>query len=542
MNFPLRRPGSDLLRCVTATGLLVSLGTVAPPANATVYTWMGTGTTTTPTSGNWSIPADWSGGLPASAATTELDFASSTTSYVSTNNIGTVPFLLNILTDSTGSGTGTVTVAGTQLQFISNGATAPVINQNSAGTLSISAPLDLANGLTIQDTAVGQVSLSGAITDSGSLTIDLSTSGQKGLVINNANSTYSGGTNLQAGSLVVDAPGPLGSGSLGTGTLTLGGVVAPKLTFSTTGGTYNNNLAVTGTNATIEADVTTTITGTANTNIATGETLLLQNTTSTAVVGTLTSAIVGGGSLQRYNVQLGSWILSGNNMYTGTTSVTAGLLAITGTTSGQGSYSVTGNGATYGVLAGSGTIGLAAGKTLIVTGGAAGNGVLEPTNAATPTASSIGMLTVVSAGAGSSVALGSLSTLSIAVGSSSSSSELVVGSLTQAVALTLTSTNTLALTGTFDGSNYTIAHAFGAQTGTFANLIVNGTTEPSASTFSANGFTYNVDYGVADAVGGTDIELVAMTVPEPSAFAGILTLLAIGGLYCRARARLGRLA
>jgi autotransporter-associated beta strand protein len=276
MNSPLRLPpGTKLLRCIGKLGLLASLVTLAPCADATVYTWMGTGTTTTPTNGNWSIPADWSGGLPASAATTELDFASSTTSYVSTNNIGTVPFELNILTNATGSGTGTDSVTGnsaapgTQLEFVANGSS-PVINQNGGGILSITAPLDLASGLTIQSTGVGQVALTGAITDTGSLTISRSNAGQTGVVLNNANNAYSGGTFVTAGSVIVDAPG-----SLGTGTLTLGGTVAPKLTFSTTGGTYNNNLAVTGTNATIEADVTTTITGTAASNIASGEILTL---------------------------------------------------------------------------------------------------------------------------------------------------------------------------------------------------------------------------------------------------------------------------
>jgi fibronectin-binding autotransporter adhesin len=541
MTRPLRQPSlTAFFRYWPAFGIVGALVSFAPPADATVYTWTGG-------NGDWAAPAYWSGSVAASADTTELDFASSAAAYVSTDDINstssTVPFELNILTNATGSGTSLVTLAAAafnQLEFVADGAAAAVINQNGGGTLSLTAPVDLSSDLTIKGTGIGEVFLTSVLTGPGSLTVARTTPSLLGVVLNDANNSYSGGTFLTAGNIVANAPGALGSG-----TVTLGGAVAPKLTLSTTGGTYANNLVVTGTNATIEADVNAAISGSAATTIAAGKTLTLQNSTTVAAIGTLTDAITGSGSVAKANIQLGSWVLAGNNTYTGQTSVSAGLLAIKGTTSGQGSYSVTANAATsiFGTLAGSGTIGLAAGKTLSVTGvSTALSGVLEPTAAVTPTTASIGSLTVVSGGAGSSVTLGNLSTFSIAVGASDSSSELILGNAGTPVILTLAGTNTLALTTTkaFDGSPlYTLAHYFtsiGSEA--FANLSVNGSVQPSNSTLTADGVKYDVEYNVPDA-GGYDIQLVA--VPEPSALACILALLAICRLYQRSRARQGRL-
>jgi hypothetical protein len=59
------------------------------------------------------------------------------------------------------------------------------------------------------------------------------------------------------------------------------------------------------------------------------------------------------------------------------------------------------------------------------------------------------------------------------------------------------------------------------QTGTFATLTLNGTTQASATSFTANGYNYAVDYNVPDG-SAFDIDLVA--VPEPSSATAILAL------------------
>jgi autotransporter-associated beta strand protein len=483
------------------------------------------------TGGNWSA-SDWYNASTAtndtatsSAATTELDFnSSSTAAYTAANNISS-PFDLNILSFGTGSGTSgadTVAISTDELQFEANASVNPVINLNDTYNESISAPVDMEANLTIQGSSAGIFTLSGALTGPSAYTLTKSASNQ--VDITHASNMYTGGTSITAGILLVSA-----NNALGSGTISIGGSAGPKLQLYGSGSnsyTYDNDLVVTGGNAAIEADYNSTISGpgTVASSIASGDTLTLQNNSSGAV-GTITNAIGGAGALVRGNSQAGSWVLSGNNTYTGTTTVSAGLLAITGITSGQGSYSVGGAAATAGILTGSGTIGLAAGKSLTVAGYAgssAGNAILEPTSN-TGAAGTIGTLTVLSAGTGSMVTLGNLSTLSITV-AASSNSELVVGSLTVPVAFTISSTSTLALTGTFGGGNYTIANYFGALAGTgFGTITVNGSSV--GSVFTANGYMYDVSYTFSDMDGGTDIELVA--VPEPSSIAGILALLAL---------------
>jgi autotransporter-associated beta strand protein len=105
--------------------------------------------------------------------------------------------------------------------------------------------------------------------------------------------------------------------------------------------------------------------------VASTLTLNATNTADTTFSGVISRAanVVKDGS--------GRLILSGNNTYTGTTTVNAGELRINGTTSGQGDCTVTA-GAT---LSGSGTIGLASGKTLMLNAGtdnANRGGILSP--------------------------------------------------------------------------------------------------------------------------------------------------------------------
>ena len=484
--------------------------------------------------------------MPASSATTELDFDSGTATYTSTDNISGA-FQLNILTLAMGTGTATATIAAltnSSLDFVANGTTAPVLNMNNGGqfTFNTTVPITLDGALTLKGSGAGTVYIQALISGGGSLTKSSTGSGQ--LTLTNGNNSYSGGTTLTAGTISVQASGALGSGSvlLGGGKLSL---------YNTQ--TQTNNISVTA-NSTLEAAINTggatsqAMTVNGNVSVASGVILSLTNTGNATInsLGTISTAITGSGSVLKGGVAQGTgWLLSGNNTYSGTTSVTSTTLAITGTTSGQGNYTVTNNATngTAGTLAGNGTIGLTAGNSLAVTGlSAAVQATVSPSVPTSTTLNSgVGTLSVVWSGTSNSnkVTFGNYSTLSIDVGASGSSDRLVVGTTAIPGALTLGGTNsTLALTsgtGAFDGSTYIIAKYTGALTGTFPVLTVDGTTETSATSFTANGFMYNVVYGVTDPNGGFDIDLTPTTVPEPATWASALMLLGFTFAHRRGR-------
>ncbi|HEY8966805.1 MAG TPA: autotransporter-associated beta strand repeat-containing protein [Candidatus Methylacidiphilales bacterium] len=500
---------------------------LAQIGHAAVSTWQGTGTTTTPTTGSWGTATNWSGGaVPASGATTELDFAG-TAGYTATNNTGTVPFQLNILTF--GGSAGTEVLAGTQLQFVANASLNPVINQNGTATVTVSAPIDMANDLTLQGAGTGGMLFSGVV--SGNSQLIINETGNANVTLS-ASNTYSGGTTLTKGSLITQA-----TGALGTGTVSL----ASKWTINTNAQTFSNAVSLAGA-ATIDGQSAATLSG----NIALGSSALtLRSSNATGTVRTVSGVISGAGSVTK-NDNLGAyWILSGNNTYTGTTTANQGKLAVTGTTSGQGNYVVGSTSATTSAtLAGNGTIGLAAGKTVTVVGStsAASAAFLAPSDA-TGADATVGTLAFVWAGANAAnqLTIGNGSNqgvFAVDVAGSGSSDRLVLGSTAVTATLNLGSaSDTLALNslaGAFDGSTYTILNYFGTLTGTFDTLTLNGVTQSSATSFTANGTTYNVVYGVVDPLGGYDIQLQA--VPEP----GTLWLLAAAGLvWIAARRRLG---
>ena len=188
---------------------------VSGSANAAPFTW------TSAASGVWSNAANWTPGVPASAADTVLNFNAVNATYTATNDLGTTataPFVLNQLVLGT---TGTPTVAGGFLSFA--GATPTITKASGGGTPIVSSALIINNGLTVAGNATDAMSLTGAITGGGALNI---TGGS--VSFSNGNSTYAGGLTLTAGELVVFADSALAAGSLtrgplGTGTLSLNG-------------------------------------------------------------------------------------------------------------------------------------------------------------------------------------------------------------------------------------------------------------------------------------------------------------------------------
>src|SRR5262245_15473121 len=110
---------------LTAAALAAAL-TLSPAA---AQTWSGLGG-----NGNWNNSGNWTGGIPASNATTAIIFGG--TSQLTTNQDILNPFLLNSLNFN---GTaGAFTIGGGELRF--SGA-APVLTQGSASPINITAPV-----------------------------------------------------------------------------------------------------------------------------------------------------------------------------------------------------------------------------------------------------------------------------------------------------------------------------------------------------------------------------------------------------------------
>lgn len=202
--------------------------------------WIGSGgTETSPASGLWSGAANWSPpGAPGSSSATVLSFGGSGSgAYTSTNDLGTFTFgTINL----NSSATVTETIDGNALMDF-GGAT---ISQNSSGKFEIRN--DIVGGsfnesfITIQlhltsdpTTGTGTVTLSGVVSNGNNSFVRLALlkDGPNTFVLTGAN-TYSGGTTVSGGTLLVNNTGGSGTGSAlvtvnnsgtlgGTGTITV---------------------------------------------------------------------------------------------------------------------------------------------------------------------------------------------------------------------------------------------------------------------------------------------------------------------------------
>lgn len=205
-----------------------------PPAN-TLY-WQGPGgTTSVPTSGNWSASENWSPhGPPTSGVAHLLFFGSGTTQYTSTNDMGAFTFVdINFYCDATV----TETINGDALLLPTSGS--GTINQQGTGSFIIAndiRPISIAPAVsTLHLTSAsningGDVTFTGTIANEGSPHhLALSQEGTNTVILTGAN-TYSGGTVVNAGTLLANnvTGSATGSGSVtvnsggflgGTGTI-----------------------------------------------------------------------------------------------------------------------------------------------------------------------------------------------------------------------------------------------------------------------------------------------------------------------------------
>ena len=185
------KPSARLLPCLLAIAVIAASGIAA--AAPTQFTW------TNAVSGDWSDATMWtndetSGTAPIATGLAAYSVEFSQTGIFNANQDLNAGFLLNRLV----FGGSEVTLTGNGIQFVTNGAALPVIEQNSEVEISAGTPLSLAADLTFGGTGSGLVTLSGGVSGSGGLIV----SGLGTLSLTGAN-TYSGSTTVTSGTLHV---------------------------------------------------------------------------------------------------------------------------------------------------------------------------------------------------------------------------------------------------------------------------------------------------------------------------------------------------
>ena len=369
---PARKSLKGLLTVAAAAsaGILGIAGT-ARAAN-TVSTWTGpSGTTTTPLTGFWSATGNWSGGLPASGATTELDFGGSTsTAYTATNNISTGSFNLNeIQLNSTASATEVIAAntSANTLTFVANAGVTPTILQNNTGAFSISAGVVLGNNLTLGGNGSGNLTMSGVLSGSGLLT----TNEANNTISLSATNTYTGGTNVSSG--ILDFTKAASMPTTGNINVLSGGTLA----IGVGGAGYFSN-------ATSGANSIGGVLSSSSISFASGSSIGIDTTAGNLTYAGNITAAIGLTKLGANNL-----LLTGTNTYSGATTVIAGLVDFTTLAALPSGSAITVKGGTLAIgvggtgyfsnaTSGSGSIGGVLSSTTFASGSAFG---IDTTNA-----------------------------------------------------------------------------------------------------------------------------------------------------------------
>ena len=469
---------------------------------------------------NWSNPYNWQGNsIPPSNAATSITFAAAP-SGVSNNNLGS-PFVLNYLTFSTG-----VTATGGQLDFRTTASSAQ-ITQNTVASVTVANPL-LINTPFLMTGSGGMVTLSGAITGSGSFTQGFapnSTSGNYVTELTSGANTYGGSTFVHSGTLRPTVAGALPTGrdvtvtagtldlannishTIGSLTLSRGDTTGTSPAPVVTGGgtlTLNGNIVYTPNSNGISRG------GRIDPNIDLGSTTRTINVVAASsgiydlVIG---GQILGGAGIQKAGI--GNLALTRSASYTGSTGVSGGILYLgsTNTLPTATAVSLIGGGlqlnplfTASGVTPGNynQTIGSLAGSSSTLSLGSA-TLTVGTDNTSTSYSGTItgGGGSLVKVGTGTLVLGGNNSFgggLTVTAGTLGVTTDAALGTSANSIALspfgTLAYTETTSTARTFDLSSGTLAIAAG-KTLTFSNATVGNGYLTGPGTFLTSGFRTN---------------------------------------------------
>lgn len=250
--------------------LVAGLSLFSPAAiEAATWNWVGN------TTGNWGAGTSWvEGTAAADNNATQLIFGG-TADYTATNNLGTNSAANNINSITTNNTAGTITIARANTRLTILSGTAPAINFNGAGNLTISAPLLNNTTASLQGSGTGTLLISDLRGRNGGRTLNVNLPNAAAVTISSLQISDNTGTGTQT--YVVANATPLSIGTILIGVADTGNFTKSDVgTLTITGaGTYNGATLI---NAGIVNIRNATSLGTVagGTTVASGATLQLQ--------------------------------------------------------------------------------------------------------------------------------------------------------------------------------------------------------------------------------------------------------------------------
>ncbi len=279
-----------------------------------------------------------------------------------------------ILTGTSSSYTGNVTVANGALQFGNNGTTGSL--SSSSNIINNTATRFARTNIVTQGTDFGVISGTGSLSQTGT-----------GDLILNAANTFTGGVSIFTGGSITASSlnsvvGGTSSSSLGApttianGTITMGGNgAAGILIYVGTGETTDRAIRLSafssGSNGVIDQSGAGLLNFTGGITNAAGSAHVITLQGSTAGTGEISGAITeanAASALALTKAGTGTWTLSGTNTYTGKTTISGGSLALAATGSIVNSSEISINGGNFNVSAVTG-FAVEAGQSLTGSGG-----------------------------------------------------------------------------------------------------------------------------------------------------------------------------
>jgi autotransporter-associated beta strand protein len=212
----------SLQRSSTAESLVVAL------PGASTYNWAGQ----TSGDGKWTTAANWNNAVPGAGSVAVFSDPSATRNTVDLGSSGNITVagltfngnLNNINITATDPSNPSLVLDGTL--------TGGVATVTVAGSHTISANVQLSTSAdVIAVSGTDQLTVSGNVGGAGSLTLD----GAGTLILSGTNNTFSGGTTVDSGTLILNGAGALAAGSsltIGSDS-NLGGVIVPQVSHPT---------------------------------------------------------------------------------------------------------------------------------------------------------------------------------------------------------------------------------------------------------------------------------------------------------------------